>query len=345
MIIKSLTETIGNTPLLYLGQVRNGAEIYLKLEMFNPTGSMKDRMALSMLDTLQQELNGFQGTPKIVESSSGNTASALSMLCAARGWEFTAIMDGHASKDKVRVVQAFGGHVEFVGGEAGELSTAVRDAKAKHIAETADDTFWTAQHDNPANSAGYTGLCEELVSDLGKDIYAFVSAIGTGGSLCGTARKLKEINPLIHVVGVEPEGSVIFGGPAHDYHQSGTGTPQGADVGLVIDYDVIDEGRKVSDRDAFSTCHFLSREFGLLVGGSTGGAVFEAIRVAETAPLGSKIVAIACDHGSKYLDTIFCNQWLSERGIFASEGEWAELATSGDPEARSDDQQPTIVFK
>jgi|TARA_R110002051_G_scaffold315989_1_gene395074 cystathionine beta-synthase len=315
MIVKSLVETIGNTPLLHLGTSSTGADTYLKLEMFNPTGSMKDRMAQSMIDTLELQLRDQIKAPKIVESSSGNTASALSMLCAARGWEFTAIMDGHASKDKVRSVLALGGAVEFVGDGTGELSTAIRDDTARRLAETGENTFWTAQHDNPANSAGYASLADELVKDLGKDIYAFVSAIGTGGSLCGTAQKLKAINPGIFVVGVEPEGSVIFGGPSHDYHQSGTGTPHGADVGLVIDYDVIDEGRKVSDRNAFVTCHFLARKFGLLVGGSTGGAVFEALKVAEVAPSGSKIVSIACDNGSKYLDTIFSNEWLSERHL------------------------------
>ncbi|MCZ4354151.1 cysteine synthase family protein [Roseovarius aestuarii] len=315
MIIKSLTETIGNTPLLHLGESSTGANTYLKLEMFNPTGSMKDRMAYNMIETLQSDMSGFDGPPKIVESSSGNTASALSMLCAARGWEFTAIMDGHASKDKVRAVRALGGKVEFVGDGTGSLSTADRDALAREIAESSEDTFWTAQHDNPANGAGYAGLCDELVCDLGDDIYAFVAAIGTGGSLCGTAEALKEINPSTIVIGVEPEGSVIFGGPAHEYHQSGTGTPQGADVGLVINYDVIDEGRKVSDRDAFTTCHFLARKFGLLVGGSTGGAVFEAMRIADTAPAQANIVTLACDNGSKYLDTIFSNEWLSRKGL------------------------------
>lgn len=315
MIIKSLTETIGNTPLLRLYQADNGATIYLKLEMFNPTGSMKDRMALSMIVDLEASLHGFQGQPKIVESSSGNTASALSMLCASKNWQFTAIMDGHASMDKVLAVQALGGTVRFVGANDGELSTALRDAEARRLAESNDGIFWTAQHDNPANSAGYAGLCDELVSDLGDDIFAFVSAIGTGGSLCGTAAKLKELNPDVLIVGVEPEGSIIFGGPAHDYHQSGTGTPAGADVGLVIDYSVIDLGKKVPDRNAFAVCRHLAKSHGLLVGGSTGGAVYEAFRIAQTAPEDAKIVTIACDSGTKYLDTIFSDRWLRSQGI------------------------------
>lgn len=315
MIVKSIEETIGNTPLLSMGKSRSGAELFLKLEMFNPTGSMKDRMAKSMMDALETDTGDASKTLDVVESSSGNTASALSMLCAARGWNFKAIMDGHASKDKVRAVRAFKGTVEFVEGGSGELATADRDQRAREIAEKSGETFWTAQHDNPANSAGYSGLCDELIDDLGTDIFAFVSAIGTGGSLCGTAYGLKRHCPFVKIIGVEPTGSIIFGGPAGNYLQSGTGTPQGADVGLVIDFDVIDEGHKVCDQDAFLTCHFLAQDYGLLVGGSGGGAIFQAIKIVDNAPEGSKVVALACDSGSKYLDTVFSSEWLSEHGL------------------------------
>ncbi len=321
MIVDHMSETIGNTPLLRLTSGRNGAAVFLKLEMFNPTGSMKDRMALSMVNRLEDQCANDPRGMKIVESSSGNTASALSMLCASRGYQFTAVMDHHASRDKVLTVEALGGKVKFVDAGDGKLATAMRDSEAERLSETDPDTFWTAQHDNPANSDGYDSLASELVSDLGNDIYAFVSAIGTGGSLCGTAKALKNTSPGIKVVGVEPFGSIIFGGEGHDYHQSGTGTPAGASVGLVIDYDVIDIGKKVSDTHAFSTCRYLATKFGILVGGSTGGAVYEALQMARNAPPGAKIVTLACDNGSKYLDSIFDDDWLQARNLHLSKFE------------------------
>jgi cystathionine beta-synthase len=314
MIISDLREAIGNTPLLKI-PLRNGeVELYLKLEMFNPTGSMKDRMALSMLEHLISS-KSIDEESTIVESSSGNTASALAMLCASYNLSFMALMDNHASEDKIRTVRALGAQVEIVSGKDESLSTAIRDKKAFQLASENDNTYWTAQHDNPANAEGYKSLALELVNDLGTNISYLISAIGTGGSLCGTARELRNQVSSIKIIGVEPQGSIIFGGRGHEYHQSGTGTPSGADVGLAIDYDYIDEGRKVSDSNAFSMCHFIAKKYGLLVGGSTGGSLYEAINYSRGALVGDTIVVLACDSGAKYLDTIYSDNWLAEKGI------------------------------
>jgi cystathionine beta-synthase len=313
MIISSLWQAIGNTPLLHLPLRGGDVHLYIKLEQLNPCGSMKDRMALSMLNDLEFRHELAPGA-KIVESSSGNTASALAMLCAARGYEFTALMDNHSSKSKRLAVSAVGGKVMVIASDGGGLVTALRDEEAERLSAQ-QDTYWTEQHNNPANSWGYEALAKELMDDLGTDIDYFVSAIGTGGSLCGTASCLKQNIPGLIAIGVEPEGSVIFGPPGHDYLQSGTGTPDAATVGLVIDYDVIDLGKKVSDRHAFATCRVLATRLGVLVGGSAGGAIYEALKIAADAVKGSKIVTIACDAGSKYTDTIFDDEWLSKQGI------------------------------
>jgi cystathionine beta-synthase len=311
MIVNSILDTIGTTPMLHVPLRQGDVSLYIKLEMFNPTGSMKDRMALSMVDNMPPRRG--ETAVQIVESSSGNTASALAMISAVRGLEFTALMDTHASADKIRMVRALGGDVRVVGGE-GELATDERDNEAMRIA-TEEGAYWTEQHNNPANAAGYSALADELLDDLGTTITHFISAIGTGGSLCGTASHLQKWIPSIKVIGVEPIGSIIFGGRGLSYLQSGTGTPAGANVGLAIDYDVIDQGRKVADDEAFSVCHYLAQTHGLLVGGSTGGAIFEALRVAREVPAGSRIVTIACDSGSKYLDTIFNSTWLEGHHI------------------------------
>ncbi|WP_258878835.1 PLP-dependent cysteine synthase family protein [Paraburkholderia sp. BL6669N2] len=309
MIVNSILDTIGNTPLLFISLRGGEIDLYLKLEMFNPTGSMKDRMALSMINSRPNE-----AVVDIVESSSGNTASALAMISAVRGINFTALMDSHASPDKILTVRALGSNVRTVGSGDGALATDVRDREAMRMSAE-EDAYWTEQHNNPANSAGYVGLAAELLDDLGPTISHLVCAIGTGGSLCGTARHLRRHIPSIQVIGVEPAGSVIFGGQGAQYHQSGTGTPEGAEVGVVIDYNVIDSGRKVRDDMAFSICHHLAQRHGLLVGGSTGGAIYEALSVAREAPIGSRIVTLACDSGTKYLDTIFNQDWLSTHDI------------------------------
>lgn len=312
MIVSNILETIGNTPVLHIPLRGGEVDLFIKLEMFNPTQSMKDRMALSMVNALPPVSGGDQ--LRIVESSSGNTASGLSMIAAVLGAEFTALMDGHASADKVNTVRAFGGSVRLVSGTTGELATDARDALARKMSDE-PGLFWTEQHNNPANGAGYDGLADELLRDIGTGLTHLISAIGTGGSLCGTATALKAHIPRLHVTGVEPEGSIIFGGPGHPYCQSGTGTPAGAGVGLAVDYDVIDRGCKIGDAKAFSTCHYLARRHGLLVGGSTGGALYEALRQASDMPKGSKVVVLACDGGSKYLDTIYNEAWLQKQGI------------------------------
>lgn len=327
MIVNSILETIGRTPMLHIPLRRGEVGLFIKLEMFNPTGSMKDRMALSMVNSLPITLD--EAAVSIVESSSGNTASALAMISAVRRLEFTALMDSHASFDKIVTVRAFGSNVRVVGSGDGALATDQRDEEARRIA-LEEGANWTEQHNNPANAAGYMGLAAELLEDLGPRITHFVSAIGTGGSLCGTARQLRRHIPEVQVIGVEPVGSIIFGGQGGCYRQSGTGTPEGANVGMVIDYDAIDWGRKVSDDNAFSICHYLARRHGLLVGGSTGGAIYEALSVAREAPVGSRIVTLACDSGTKYLDTIFNQDWLSTHDIHLIdvEAEFAELFAS-----------------
>jgi cystathionine beta-synthase len=314
MIITHISEAIGSTPLLHIPINFGKSHLYIKLEYLNPCGSMKDRMALNMLTDLAHRHDLTHGA-LIVESSSGNTAGALAMLSAERDIRFKAIVDHHAAVDKIRMIEAFGAEIEYVDSAGGMLSTAKRDRRARELSLSEDNCFWTEQHNNPANAGGYVKLADELMNDLDGKLDIFVSAIGTGGSLCGTASALKRHLPNLLTVGVEPDGSIIFGGKGKPYHQSGTGTPEGAEVGLVIDYEQIDEGRKVGDLEAFAMCRVLAKRFGLLVGGSSGGAIFEAVRKARFSPEGTRVAVLACDAGSKYLDTIFNGVWLEERGL------------------------------
>ncbi|MBJ7312502.1 cysteine synthase family protein [Rugamonas sp. CCM 8940] len=313
-VATSVSALIGNTPLLELLRTRFGSRILLKLEQWNPTGSAKIRMARQMLDEAEE-----QGLLKpggwVIESTSGNTGMGLALLAAERGYRFTAVVDHHAAKDKIRAMQAFGAELIYVNEDGGDdLATADREALAEKIAAE-QGAYWTEQHNNPANGNAYRYVADELTDALGDDITHLIGAVGTGGSLFGTARVLKPKLPQMRVVGVEPVGSIAFGGPGGPYYQSGTGTPEGAEIGALVDYALLDEGLKVSDKQAFNTARYLARKYSLLVGGSGGGVVYQALKRIETAPPGSTFVVLICDGGEKYLDTVFNDEWMAERDL------------------------------
>ncbi|NER59882.1 cysteine synthase family protein [Pseudomonas sp. MAFF212428] len=308
-----VSDLIGGSPLLELPVAPGSGRVLLKLEQFNPTGTAKIRMARQMVDEAEA-----QGKLKpggwIVESTSGNTGLGLALIAAERGYRFTAVVDHHSSADKLRGMQAYGAQLVRVGSAEGGLATADRDQTAAHIAAQ-HGAYWTQQHNNPGNSNGYQGLADELLRTLGSDLHTLFGAVGTGGSLCGTARALKGHLPDLRIVGVEPAGSVIFGGAGQPYHQSGTGTPAGAEIGALIDYPLIDEGLKVTDAEAFETARYLARSHALMVGGSAGGVIYKALQHARKAPGDSVTVVLVCDGGEKYLDTVFNDHWFSAQGL------------------------------
>ncbi|MFF0549416.1 MULTISPECIES: PLP-dependent cysteine synthase family protein [unclassified Streptomyces] len=309
-----MSELIGRTPLLELSVADGSATVLLKMEQFNPTGTAKIRMARSMVD--EAEAAGLLAPGgRLVESTSGNTGLGLALIAAERGYKFTAVVDNHSSADKLRGMRAFGAEILNVAGEADGLATAERDTTAERLAAE-HGAFWTAQHRNQGNPNGYRALARELHDDLGDGIDYLYGAVGTGGSLCGTGRFLRERIPELKIVGVEPVGSVVFGGEGAPYHQSGTGTPEGSEIGGVVDYALFDRGVKASDSEAFETCRHLARNFGILIGGSAGGVVYKALEQARSAGPGSTIVVLVCDGGDKYLDTVFNDDWMAAHGLF-----------------------------
>jgi cystathionine beta-synthase len=313
-IAHRVSQLIGNTPLLELMHTRFGSRLLLKLEQFNPTGSAKIRMARRMLD--EAERRGLlRPGGRVVESTSGNTGMGLALLAAERGYRFTAVVDHHAAKNKLRAMQAFGAELLYAGEDGSDtLATAQRDALAAGIAAE-QGAYWTEQHNNPANSDGYADIADELLAVLGHGVTHLIGAVGTGGSLFGTARALKCTLPQLRVIGVEPQGSIAFGGDGGPYYQSGTGTPPGAEIGALVDYTLLDEGLKVSDRQAFNTARYLARRHALLVGGSAGGVIYQAMKQLHAAAPGSTMVALVCDGGEKYLDTVFDDDWMRERNL------------------------------
>ena len=312
-----ISQLVGDTPLMELPIAGSRARLLLKLEKFNPAQSMKDRMALGMIEDAEHSGRLAPGGT-IVESSSGNTGTALAMMAAERGYPFIVVVDQHAAREKVRAMRAYGATVVEVGHDRAddEVATALREARAAEIAETIAGAVYLRQADNPANGASYEStLARELVEGVAGPIDVLVGAVGTGGSLSGTARAVKATHGDLYVVGVEPLGSIIFGGIAGPYYQSGTGTPGGVEVGRNVDYAAIDEGRTVGDREAFAVARVLARRRGLLVGGSAGGVIHIALDYLHSAALDHTVVAILADGGEKYLDTVFDDEWMSAHAL------------------------------
>ncbi|MEU0583267.1 cysteine synthase family protein [Streptomyces sp. NPDC006132] len=328
-VVSRVSDLIGHTPLFELCRTETGSRLLLKLEQFNPTGTAKIRMARQMvLDAEERGLLPPGG--RIVESTSGNTGLGLAVIAAERGYTFTAVVDHHACADKLRGMKALGAELLYVAEEGDEeLATAAREEFAEKLAAEDDTAFFTEQHNNPANAVGYHAVAHELDAALEGRIDVLVGAVGTGGGLCGTGRELRKTVPDVRIVGVEPKGSIAFGGPAHDYYQSGTGTPEGATIGLLVDFDLIDEGVKVGDVEAFATARVVARRTGLLIGGSAGGVVHEALTRMSSLPPGTTMVALVNDGGEKYMDTVFDDDWMTARSLIdpAVEREVDELLT------------------
>lgn len=289
------------------------------MEKNNPGGSMKDRMARNMVIA---GLKSGKIKPKstIIESSSGNTGIGLALAAIEFDLHFIAVVDHHAAPDKISIMKALGADIRYVTGDYQEDEVAVveRQRLASELASQLPNATFLNQSDNAANSGGYAALVCELIEQIGK-IDAYVGCVGTGGSITGISQGLKAHNPQTITVAVEPEGSIIFGNPGKPYYQSGTGTPKGDTVGLVLDYSCIDHNAQVSDCQAFETTRFLANKYGLLVGGSTGGIVYKALEYINTDILSGNVVVIVVDGGEKYLNTIFNEQWLSARNLISEE--------------------------
>jgi cystathionine beta-synthase len=320
-VVSRVSDLIGNTPLYELARTDTGSRLLLKLEQFNPMGTAKIRMARQMV--LDAEASGrLRPGGWIIESTSGNTGLGLAVVAAERGYRFTAVVDNHACADKLRAMLACGAELVYVTEDGDDnLATAAREELAERLAAEAPSAVFTAQHHNPSNAAGYRGLARELTAALGERIDCLISAVGTGGSLFGTGVELRASLPAVRLVGVEPVGSIAFGGEGGHYYQSGTGTPAGAEISTLIEYDLLDEGCTVSDRQAFGTCRAVARRTGLLLGGSAGGVVHAALARLAVLPPGGTMVALVNDGGEKYLDTVFDDAWMRARDLIDTDVE------------------------
>lgn len=316
MIVNKMTDLIGNTPLLKLKMKNNEWNVFLKLEKFNPGGSMKDRMAYNMIEMAEKE-GKLKPGGTIIESSSGNTAIGLAIASAIKGYKFIAIVDHHASKEKLDMIKAYGGEIVVVGDgyKDNEVAVIEREKTAARMAEEIPNSFFPHQADNFNNRDAYIDtVATELINELG-NINSFYGAIGTGGSVCGTAIGLKRKNCNTIINAVEPDGSIIFGGPGKPYFQSGTGNPINAPIPKIIDFSLIDYNFYVTDAEAFNTCRFFAKRFGLLIGGSAGGVLYKALEDINCKQGTGNAVVLLCDGGEKYLNNIFNDDWMIKNNL------------------------------
>lgn len=324
MILRKVTDLIGNTPVLCFDVPEHDSRLLLKIEKNNPGGSIKDRMARNMVLAAMKR-GWLKPGGVIVESSSGNTGCGLALAAIEFGMRFIAVVDHHAAPDKISVMKALGAEIRFVEGSYRENEVAVveRQQMAAQIAREIPGALFMNQSDNAANAGGYAEFVREAVAEIGH-IDAYVGCVGTGGSMTGIAHGLKAHDSKTVVVAVEPEGSIIFSMPGHPYYQSGTGTPEGDTVGLVLDYSGIDHGVQVSDSQAFETARYVARKRGLLVGGSTGGAIYKALEFINDGTISGNVLVAVADGGEKYLHTVFNEDWLTERNLLDPEV-WTRL--------------------
>ena len=320
MIANRAIDLIGDTPLFKINMRNNAWNVYLKLEKFNPGGSMKDRMALNMIETAEKEGKLHPGGT-IIESSSGNTAIGLAIASIAKGYKFIAVVDHHSSEEKIKMVKALGGEIVVVGEgyKVNEVAVIEREKKAKELAEKMDNAFFPNQADNFANRNAYIdSLASELCNEI-ESIDEFYAAIGTGGSVCGTAIGLRKKNKNIKINAIEPEGSILFGGLGKPYFQSGTGNPINAPIPKIIDYSLINRHFYATDKEAFNTCRYVAKKFGLLIGGSAGGVLYKALEdINQKQGFGTSVILL-CDGGERYLDTIFSDVWMSDNRLLDDE--------------------------
>ncbi|MBV8724046.1 MAG: cystathionine beta-synthase [Candidatus Eremiobacteraeota bacterium] len=317
---------IGRTPLIKLNKVVDDAAclVLAKVEYVNPGGSVKDRPALAMLEAAEREgLLKPGGT--IVEPTSGNTGTGLAMAAAIRGYRCILVMPDKMSREKIDLLRAYGADVVITPTNVPADSPESYYGVANRLASEIPGAFQPNQFHNHFNpEAHYRTTGPEIWEQTGGAITHFVAGIGTGGTISGSARFLKEQNPQIHVIGADPEGSIYSGDIPRSYAVEGIGMSY---LPETVDLRVIDEMVRVSDRDSFLMARRITREEGLLVGGSSGTAAVAAARLAKTLPPEAVVVVILPDSGRGYMSKIFNDDWMIANGFLADS---KRRATVGD---------------
>ena len=318
---KNILEAIGNTPLVKLNQVidQNHATVLAKLEYLNPLGSVKERMALHIICQAEREGKIKKGDI-IIDNTSGNTGIGVAFVAALKGYRSLFAMSSKQSQEKVDMLKALGAEVVITPADAAHDSPNSCYNTAKRIAGQRKDSFYLNQYDNPQNTqAHYLTTGPEIWEQTDGKVDCVVAGVGTGGTLSGIGRFLKEKNKNIKIIGIDPIGSLFYDLlkegkliEPKSYMVEGIGTDMETQA---FDRKVIDDIIQVSDREAFLMSRRLLKEEGLFVGGSSGAAVVGAKKMAEKLGKNKLIVTLLPDTGSRYLSKIYSDEWMKEHGF------------------------------
>ena len=295
MIYNSVTELIGETPLLRLHRLAPEKQIYAKLEFFNPGGSVKDRIALNMIEKAEEKEQLYPGGT-IVEPTSGNTGIGLALAAAVKGYNVILVMPDTMSKERRQLLQTLGAELLLTPGVEGMTGAVDR---AKEIVDENPGYYMPSQFDNPANPGAHRKTTARELSQELDEIDVLVVGVGTGGTLTGTASRLKEDFPELKVIAVEPEDSPVLSGK-----EAGPHMIQGIGAGFipeVLEEELIDDIITISNKEAYSMSQQLGRQEGLLAGISSGANVAAALKIAKDLPESETIVTFIPDTGERYL--------------------------------------------
>jgi cysteine synthase A len=298
-VAKNVLELIGQTPIVALNNMGDtGAEVYVKLEGFNPAGSIKDRPGLYMLEKAEAQGKLKQGSI-VLEATSGNTGIGLAMAASLKGYPLVIVMPENMSEERKKILKAYGAELVLTPAAQG-MPGAVE--KAESMAAEDPRYFLVKQFENPANAESHeVSTAQEILEQMGEELDALVCGVGSGGTITGIARVLKKNIPGIKIIAVEPAGSAVLSG-----HSAGAHKIQGIGAGFippVLNIDLIDDIIPIRDEDAISTCRRLARQEALLLGISSGAAVFGAMQIARELGEGKRVLAIAPDSADKYMST------------------------------------------
>lgn len=301
-VVNDISELVGQTPLLKLKDNNDSGEVYVKLEYFNPGGSVKDRIALGMIEDAENK-GILKAGDTIIEPTSGNTGIGLAMIGSTRGYNVILVMPDTMSVERQKLMKAYGAKVILTPGKEG------MNGSIRLVEELANEHgyFMTKQFENPANPSFHSKTtAQEIIEAFKNDkIDAFVAGVGTGGTITGVGSELKKAFPDIKIYAVEPAETEILRGGAHSPHRV-----QGIGAGFipkVLDTDLYDAVIPVTSDDALATARNMGQTDGVLVGGSSGAAIYAARQVANELGKGSKVVTLAPDNGERYLSTPLYN--------------------------------------
>ena len=307
---ETILQSIGKTPLVRLRRVTEGlkADVYAKMESLNPAGSVKDRVALSMV--AEAERRGWLrpgGT--IIEATAGNTGVGLAMIAAVKGYRCIFVLPDKMSADKIRLLKAYGAEVVITPTALAPDSPDSYNGVADRLAREIPGAWRPNQFTNLSNpEVHYRNTGYEIWEQTEGRITAFVAGVGTGGTISGVARYLKEQNPEVRIIGADPEGSVLSGDAPHPWKVEGIGEDF---VPKTFNSQLVDEWIRVSDAESFHTARALAKREGIMVGGSSGTAVAAALRYARRLTGDHLVVALCADTGRNYMSKLFDDNWLA----------------------------------